>query len=193
MPKRELSLKQTKWLEAYLRTGNATEAARQAGYEGSDEVLASIGWENLRKLEIKKRVEARLAESQVSANEVIGTLVSQMRADITEILTPGGHLDIEMIRGKSLGHLLRKIKTRRYVENRGEDDEVEVEITEVELYDAQAAAAQLCKIFGLYAPTNINVGTLDSEIERELARLGLATEESASGEAEGPARPPTIN
>jgi hypothetical protein len=50
-----MTLKQRKWLTAYIETGNATEAARQAGYTGTDASLAQIGYENLRKLEIPVR------------------------------------------------------------------------------------------------------------------------------------------
>jgi len=46
----KLSLKQRKWLDSYIETGNATEAARQAGYSGNDDSLRVIGHENLTKL-----------------------------------------------------------------------------------------------------------------------------------------------
>jgi len=42
-----LTPKQLKFVEAY--TGNACEAARQAGYRGSDHILTVIGNENIRK------------------------------------------------------------------------------------------------------------------------------------------------
>ncbi len=49
---RKLTLKQRKWLEVYLETGNATEAARQAYNCKSDGAAGVIGYENLRKLKI---------------------------------------------------------------------------------------------------------------------------------------------
>jgi phage terminase small subunit len=50
-PPRDLTLKQRKWLSKYLECGNATEAALYA-YDTTDrETAASIGWENLRKLD----------------------------------------------------------------------------------------------------------------------------------------------
>jgi len=42
-----LTIKQQKFVDSY--SGNATEAARLAGYAGNDTTLASIGNENLRK------------------------------------------------------------------------------------------------------------------------------------------------
>lgn len=45
----KLTLKQQKFVAEYLKCGNATEAARRAGYKGSDKTLKSIGTENLSK------------------------------------------------------------------------------------------------------------------------------------------------
>jgi phage terminase small subunit len=103
--KKKLTLKQQRFVDAYLETGNATEAARRAGYQASEDALRVIGHENLTKLNIQRRIESRVADSQVTANEVIGTLASQMRGDITEILADDGSFDVEAIRRKKLGHL----------------------------------------------------------------------------------------
>lgn len=45
----KLTLKQQAFVAEYLKCGNATEAARRAGYKGSDKTLKSIGTENLSK------------------------------------------------------------------------------------------------------------------------------------------------
>lgn len=55
---RPLTLKQRRWVRAYLETGNATEAARRAGYEGNDETLQAIGKENLHKPATKAAIDA---------------------------------------------------------------------------------------------------------------------------------------
>lgn len=54
---RPLTEKQRKFVEAF--TGNATDAARKAGYKGSDGVLAQVGSENLRKPEIAAALKER--------------------------------------------------------------------------------------------------------------------------------------
>lgn len=55
---KELTLKQRKWLDVYLSTGNATEAAMQS-YDCKDRESASqIGYENLRKLDYIDFLEA---------------------------------------------------------------------------------------------------------------------------------------
>lgn len=54
---KDLTLKQRKWLRVYLETGNATEAAVQI-YDCKDrESAATIGWENLRKLDFSDLLE----------------------------------------------------------------------------------------------------------------------------------------
>ncbi len=52
-----LTSKQKKFVASY--TGNATEAARLAGYSGNDVTLAAVGSENLRKPEIAAAIDAR--------------------------------------------------------------------------------------------------------------------------------------
>ena len=47
-----MTLKQIKFCDYYLQSGNATEAAKKAGY--SEETAYSIGNENLKKPEIQK-------------------------------------------------------------------------------------------------------------------------------------------
>jgi hypothetical protein len=50
----KLSLKERKFVRAYLETGNKTEAANIAGYKAKDRVsLASIGYQTFKKLQIK--------------------------------------------------------------------------------------------------------------------------------------------
>jgi len=57
---REISIKQRLFIEALLgqAAGNATEAARLAGYKGNDGALAQRGSENLRKGKIKAAIKA---------------------------------------------------------------------------------------------------------------------------------------
>lgn len=55
--KKELTLKQRKWLSAYMESGNGVEAALfaydlDASSENDRATASSISWENLRKLEI---------------------------------------------------------------------------------------------------------------------------------------------
>ena len=62
MPERPLTLKQRRFIDAYLGPafGNGTEAARVAGYRGNDATLAVIGSENLTKPKILKAIGKRI-------------------------------------------------------------------------------------------------------------------------------------
>lgn len=52
-----LTPRQLKFIEAYK--GNATDAARKAGYKGNDATLGAVGYENLRKPQIRKAIKKR--------------------------------------------------------------------------------------------------------------------------------------
>jgi phage terminase small subunit len=64
MPKAKLTYKQQKFVDLY--EGNATEAARLAGYSGNDNTLATIGDENMRKHAIIEALAKRDAKSEHS-------------------------------------------------------------------------------------------------------------------------------
>lgn len=57
MARTGLTAKQAAFVAAYA--GNGTEAARRAGYAGSDKVLAQVALENLRKPDVAAALKAR--------------------------------------------------------------------------------------------------------------------------------------
>ena len=80
-----MTLKQRLFVDAYLGpgAGNATEAARRAGYRGDDGTLAQVGHENLKKPEILAAVEARMQEAAMETDEVLAELSKIARMDAT--------------------------------------------------------------------------------------------------------------
>lgn len=82
--KRKLTEKQERFIDFYIELGNATEAARRAGY--SKKTAKQIGNENLTKLDyfikerLKKLEDARIAK----ADEVLKHLTAAMRGEIDE-------------------------------------------------------------------------------------------------------------
>ena len=56
---KKLTPKQQLFVSEFLKTGNATEAARKAGYKGNEETLRSIGKENLTKPPIKRAIDEK--------------------------------------------------------------------------------------------------------------------------------------
>ena len=81
-----LTLKQQRFADEYIISGNATQAATLAGY--SKKTARSIGQENLTKPDIKKYIDERLEELESSKiakqDEVLRYLTSIMRGFETE-------------------------------------------------------------------------------------------------------------
>ncbi|MDO4728449.1 MAG: terminase small subunit [Bacteroidota bacterium] len=82
----KLTEKQKRFADYYIETGNATEAARKAGY--SKKTSYSIGQENLKKPEIKtyinEKFEQLQSERTASASEVLEFLTSSIRGEVEE-------------------------------------------------------------------------------------------------------------
>lgn len=78
-----LTLKQTAFCRAYVEDaqGNATAAARAAGYKGNDRTLSVVGYENLRKPNVQNFIsdlqqtrERRFNQRLMSSAEVLGEI-----------------------------------------------------------------------------------------------------------------------
>ena len=82
----KLTLKQKRFADEYIISGNATQAAIEAGY--SKKTAGQIGEQNLKKLEIKKYIDKRLKEIEskktATQQEVIQYLTSVMRGEQRE-------------------------------------------------------------------------------------------------------------
>lgn len=82
----KLTPRQQAFAEYYIQTGNATEAAKQAGY--SKKTAGVIGDENLKKPYIKEYIDNRLEEMSVervaTAQEVMETLTRVLRREEKE-------------------------------------------------------------------------------------------------------------
>lgn len=131
-----LSNKQRVFVEEYLRTWNATEAARRAGY--SEKTAYSIGQENLKKPEVKAAIEARIAEKAMSADEVLLRLADQARSTMADFINDAGEVDLRTAKDNGKLHLVKSYT----VTDKGTE--------RVELYDAQAALVHLGRHHGLF-------------------------------------------
>ena len=81
-----LTPKQKAFADYYIECGNATEAAKRAGY--SEKTAYAIGNENLNKLEISEYIAARMEEQTkkrvADANEVIEFYTAVMRGEVKD-------------------------------------------------------------------------------------------------------------
>lgn len=179
-----LTGKQQAFINAYLSTArfNATEAARLAGYEGTDESLAQIGYENLRKLEIATVIRERLNESAMSANEVLDRLSQIARGEVTDFLDEDGKFDLKTARKLRKQGLLKKIKSKRtskQVDCITDNDQRETletaliqEEVEFELYSAHDALRDLGKFHKLFTEKHEHSGKDDGPIKLNVAYDG---------------------
>ncbi|APH69776.1 terminase small subunit [Bacillus subtilis] len=87
----KLTEKQKRFADFYIELGNATEAARKAGY--SKKTAKSIGQENLTKPDIKsyikEQLDAKDAERIASQDEILEFLTAVMRGEKTEQIPVG--------------------------------------------------------------------------------------------------------
>jgi len=137
----KLTTKQQVFIEHYLETWNATEAARRAGYRGNYDTLKAVGYENLTKPHLRERIQERLREKALSADEVLARLSEQARNSIADFIEPvpgrSRAFMLNMDEIKARGHLIKKIK-------------MTINGPEIELYDGQAALNLMGKHFALF-------------------------------------------
>lgn len=77
-----LTRKQIRFCEEYMISLNATQAAIAAGY--SKDTAYNIGWENVRKREIKEYIEARLKELTLSSEETLKSISDIARSSLND-------------------------------------------------------------------------------------------------------------
>lgn len=127
---------QENFVNEYLVDFNATRAAQRAGYKGTDASLATIGWENLRKLEIAEAVSQRLQEKAMGPDEVLMRLAEQARNEHGRYIDENGSVNLPLLIADGKGHLIKGVKETQFGRN-------------IEFYDAQSALGLLAKHHGL--------------------------------------------
>ncbi|MCG0783175.1 terminase small subunit [Lactiplantibacillus plantarum] len=89
--KRKLTPKQQRFADEYIKSGNAADAARKAGY--SNQTARTVGQQNLTKLDIKKYIDERMAEIAskriMDATEAVELLTSIARGETKETVYIG--------------------------------------------------------------------------------------------------------
>ena len=177
-----LTAKQQVFIAEYLKTWNASEAARRAGY--SPKTAGAIGAENLTKPEISAEIERFKAERIMAPEEVQIALTEQARSDIGDFLTQTGDavtVDLPKAIGAKKTGLIKKLSQTRTTRRRGEDDTEVTVSTTIELYDKQAALVQVGKIHKLFVErrelTGEEGGPIKTESTQKLDLTKLSTEQ----------------
>ncbi len=83
---KKLTIKQKKFADEYIKNGNSTQSAINAGY--SEKTAAEMGYENLRKPHIKAYIDGRMKELEEEAiadqKEILKGLTRQARREEKE-------------------------------------------------------------------------------------------------------------
>lgn len=98
----DLTIKQKKFADEYIISGNATEAYKEAGYRVSNDRVASVeGHKLLRNPKVKIYIDERLkileSEKIATQAEVLSYLTSVMRGEQTEQTLRGLGEGVQMI------------------------------------------------------------------------------------------------
>ena len=136
-------------IDAYIANGgNGQQAAIQAGYSANR--ADQSAYQVLHREVVQQHIRDRIAESHVTPEEIIGSLASWMRGDLTEMLDESGQVDLKLMKQKRLGHLLKTITTTTHETRATEDKPAQVVRTiRVQLHSPIQAAAILARLQGI--------------------------------------------
>ena len=151
-----MTKKQKRFVEEYLIDLNATQAAIRAGY--SPDTAGSIGAENLKKPEIKSRIDKAMAERSrrtgINQDRVLQELARIGFAKITDVVDP----ETAEIRTDASDDDLACIQSIKIKPNEFGTER------EVKLYDKKSALVDLGKQLGLFKDKVELTGDMDLNI-----------------------------
>jgi phage terminase small subunit len=150
-----LSNKHRAFVNEYLKCWNGTRAY-MAVYGCNEKIARTTAARLLANVSIKSEIENRIAEKAMSADEALEILASHARGDMAEfmdITTVGFYLDLMTAKEKGITKLIKKIKQKSttFMSKNENDEDRELVETEIELYDAQAAAKMILQMHGRFA------------------------------------------
>src|SRR5215471_7760189 len=147
----QLTYREQILIDQFIKNGgNGTKAATSAGYSSTRPDQSA--YQVLRRPEVQHRINQRIAESQVSADEIIGTLASIMRGTLADFLDESGQFSIEIAVERGVDHLLRNITTTTREIKATKDNPAQVVSTHRgSLHSPIQAARVLAQILGITA------------------------------------------
>jgi phage terminase small subunit len=165
-----LNNKQRAFVEVYLSTWNAAEAARRAGY--SEKTARAIGHENLTKPDIAAAIKIRLAEMQMDADEALVRIAQKGRGSLAPFLnaTADG-FDLTTDRAQAELGNIKRYKTKRRVTVNRDGDRIEELEQDVELYDALAAEQLIGRHHALFTDKIVDDSLSDDDRAARIAAI----------------------
>jgi phage terminase small subunit len=176
-----LTNKQSAFVNAYLRSFNATKAAIEAGY--AENSAQQIGSENLSKPLIAAAIRARMEADAMNTTEVLFHLAQIARGDFDDVSDNSGTLDMMEARRLGKTNLIKRVKNKAIVTENSDISE-----TEVEMYDRLRALELIGKYLKMWtekvqiddwrtqAVADIRAGKIAYEALADAFDTGLAAE-----------------
>jgi phage terminase small subunit len=167
---KRLTPKQTMFVSGFLIDGNATAAAKRAGY--SERTAEKIGSENLRKPEIAKAIASkqamRLERNEVSADRIIAQLAAIAFADPRKLFHDDGAM-------KPLSELDDDMRAALVVEvTQGFDqDGNPIQTRKTKLACKLIALDKLCRNLGLFQDKLKISGDSDNPLLLLIKRINI--------------------
>lgn len=138
-----LTLKQKRFAEYFVASGNGVSSAELAGYEGSYSTLGVTAHDNLKKPKIQKYISELTSESGMKAKEVLQRLSNIARTSMTDVVDVDAETNqIRLNREKVLlnGSAIKKITIDN---SKNPETGYENQKIRIELYPADQALVNL--------------------------------------------------
>ena len=146
---------------------NGVEAAKAAGYRGDRQVLAVRSAKMLNDPAVRAEIDSRIEKAGTDQEEVLGIIVQHMRGNMGDFVNirDDGNASLDLAKAKDFGrlNLIRRFKEKVRVDDEG----CEERTYEIELYDAQSAAALVGKALGMFVDRK--------QVEQVAAKVGPGT------------------
>ena len=158
MPKRKLdpatgepalTHREQRLVDEYVKNGgNGARAAESAGYGAARP--GQSAYQVLNRPEVQRHICQRIAESRVTADEIIGTLASFMRGRMGDFYDESGEFSIQLAKEREVDHLLKTVTTTtREIKATKTAPAQVVRTCRGQLHSPVQAASVLARIFGL--------------------------------------------
>ncbi len=148
------------------RNGKHGQEAALIAYPGQSPDSAKVtACRLMRQDAVRARIAEHIkAQTECTPEEVIGTLVAQMRFDPLDFLVEGT-LDLDLMKNLHAGGQIKELKIHSVTEVNGTKKKLITEVVSCKFHSQQMAAFKLCNIFGLE-----RVPTDDAQIRHRIQR-----------------------
>lgn len=153
----KLSKQQAEFARLFAVSGDATNSRLQAGY-ADHKANVNEAYKLLQNVKVQQAVEHYKAQAakklDISENRILAEMAAMGFSNVANLFNEhGGHKRLQDM-DKATQRAIKKVKTRRYLERTGPDDEdmEEVEIMEIEMHNKLPALQKIAEIKGMTAP-----------------------------------------